>query len=132
MTEMMEEAHDIRDMRVALINNAVDDINHLSQLSPTEAQSLAMGVDMIHHLAEAENNIRQAEYYMTATKAMHDGKGDWKAKNRMMKHDDSDKEETPLEMYNHMVSMLSDVWNSADMELRKKMKAELAAKINAM
>lgn len=130
MTDMMEEAHDIRDMRIALINDACDDINHLPDLSPVEAQNLAMGVDMIHHLAEAENNIRQAEYYMTAAKAMRDGK--WKSKDYMMEHSDSEKDETPMEMYNRMISMLSDVWNSADMELRKKMKAELAAKVNAM
>lgn len=170
MTHSMKDAERLCDMRELLTRKAETGLDALNmEHSPLQdVQGMGIVVDMIHHLAEAENNIRQAEYYATVVKAMDDADEDdrreWRKRSGMMdkpvmlprevhgrvlhmpgvddmrdmdgmrgdRMRDKNMHHTPAEQFNEMMNNLSDVWQSADPDLRKKMKTELTTKINAM
>lgn len=165
MTHSMKDAERLCDMRELLTRKAETGLDALDMehSSLQDVQGMGIVVDMIHHLAEAENNIRQAEYYETVVKAMEDAdeddKREWRKRHGMMdqpvmlprevhgrvlhmpgmddmrgmggKHE-TEAHRTPSEQFDEMMSRLSEVWQTADPNLRKRMKTDLTTKINAM
>jgi len=57
------------------ILSTVEDVVHERGVERMDVDRVGKMIDMVHHLAEAESNCWQAEYYRTVTEAMNSKRG---------------------------------------------------------
>lgn len=73
MGQMSKDLDKICDMKATLLKKIEADIESIDRMPMESVQGVATVVDMIHHLAEAEDACWEACYYKTVVKAMKEG-----------------------------------------------------------
>lgn len=88
MGQMSKDLDKICDMKATLLKKIEADIEIIDRMPMESVQGVATVVDMIHHLAEAEDACWEACYYKTVVKAMKEGYEDEDDDEEWIEHDD--------------------------------------------